>query len=208
MSVEQMGMMASLKNSEIINLSLSTNHEKIISDSLQCAKDTILDWLREIAKHGEYDHAQILLQSAQEVDNILKQIKELNKVPAPPIKIEPPSPTPSLPYYYVDQQSDKLIKVGASRDTGTYQHGVTHEHFDLIVRCLKNISQAGVRQFETQRLINQCAIPHHEPLIVLNTLKRCNLLSNPSRGQWKFVDPGSFPIAVQGVWSKLKRARV
>lgn len=209
MTFEPVGIARTPQHETGMNLDPSKVHEKQITESLQCAKDSILSLLSTIAREGKYDDSHILLESAQEVERIITRIQDLKRVCEPPvIRITPPSKSQSLPYYYVDKDADKLIKVGKSRDVGTYEHPVPHEHFDSVIHRLIKMAQAGIRQFETQRLVDQCPMPKHQPLIILNVLERCNLVTSPSRGQWRFVNPDRFSSAVEGLWTRLQGHRL
>lgn len=144
----------------------------------------------------DWDRAKALLDGARQIDGILSLLSGQRAV-------EPPPDDPrKLPYYYVEH--DKLVKVGRSRDGGTYEHRVTREHFDLIVARLVELAKQG-RGFETRRLVEQCDVPAHEPLIMVNLLGEQGLLEGLRRGRWAFPKPEGFADAARGIWSKLPR---
>ena len=105
-----------------------------------------------------------------------------------------------LPYYFTE--SNKLVKVGPSRDGSTYQHRVTRQHFDEMINRLAEIA-AKDRQFETPDLSNAVNIPKHEPLIVLDLLEQRKLLINVRRGRWVFANAETFGDDAQRVWGNL-----
>lgn len=148
---------------------------------------------------GEWDRAQSLLQWARELDVMIRGLRQNG---ATPTKNVPPGSPRTLPYHYIE--ADKLVKVGPSREGGSYEHRVTRKHFDLVVEALAEMARKSAT-FETPDLVNQCAIPKHEPLIVCAVLEERQLLSNVRRGRWAFVNPASFASDVQRVWSSLPR---
>ena len=144
----------------------------------------------------DWDKAKALLDGARQIDGILSLLSGQRMAEAHPDRRK-------LPYYYVEH--DKLVKVGRSPTAGTYEHRVTREHFDLIVARLTDLAKQG-RTFETRRqLVDQCDVPAHEPLIVVNMLGEQGLLEGLRRGQWAFPNPEGFADAARGIWSKLPR---
>jgi hypothetical protein len=173
-------------------------------ECLEEAKRLMVGLSGQSAVSGQdWDKAQCLLQWARDVDAILQGLRR-NK--SEPLKIPQTPSGPSipakLPYYCI--QDDRLVKVGASREGGTYEHRVTRKNFDLVVRQLCEMA-AQSRTFETQRLVDRCDIPKHEPLIVVNVLAESSLLLGRRRGRWAFADTTKFPSDVQTVWSELPR---
>ena len=143
----------------------------------------------------DWDKAQRLLEGARQVDAILHVLTREATLP--------PKGTlhdRKLPYYYVAY--DKLVKVGRRRDGGTYKHRVTREHYDLITSRLCEIAKAGAT-FETQRLVDRCDVPKHEPPLVVHMLSQQGLLANIRRGRWSFTDQATFPKTVKTVWDHL-----
>lgn len=145
----------------------------------------------------DWDKAKALLEGARQIDGILALVSG-QSAPEPPTEAD----RRKLPYYYVER--DRLVKVGRSRDGSTYEHRVTREHYDLIVSRLKELAKQG-RTFETRRLVEQCDVPAHEPLIVVNVLSEQTLLEGLRRGRWSFRSPNGFAEAVSGVWSKMPK---
>jgi hypothetical protein len=145
----------------------------------------------------DWDKAKALLDGARQIDGILSLLSG-QRVAEPPPSIDPRK----LPYYYVEY--DRLVKVGRSREGGTYEHRVTREHYDLIVAQLVELAKQS-HTFETQRLLDRCDIPAHEPRIVAKVLDKHGLLDNPRRGQWVFSNREGLADAARGIWSKLPR---
>lgn len=152
---------------------------------------------------GEWDRAQSLLQWARELDGMILGLKQNG---SSTYKAAAPAPRPArpskLPYYFVED--DKLVKVGPSRDGGTYEHRVVRKNFDLITQRLMEMSRTGT-SFETPDLVNRCDIPKHEPLIVLAVMEEQGLLLNVRRGRWSFSNAASFASDVLRVWTSLPR---
>jgi len=145
----------------------------------------------------DWDKAKALLDGARQIDGILALLSGQRAAEAP-ASID----QRKLPYCCVEH--DKLVKVGRSRSGGTYKHRVTREHFDLIVARLVGLAKGG-RTFETRRLVDQCDVPAHEPLIVVNLLGEHGLLQGLRRGRWSFPNTEGFADAARGIWNKLPR---
>ena len=145
----------------------------------------------------DWDKAKALLDGARQIDGILALLSGRRAAEAPA-----PAGRGKLPYYCVEY--DKLVKVGRSRDGGTYEHRVTRKHYDLILARLGDFSKHDPT-FETRRLVEQCKVPAHEPLIVVNLLGEKGLLEGLRRGRWSFPDASGFADAVRAVWGNLPR---
>lgn len=156
---------------------------------------------RSAGTERDWDKAKALLDGARQIDGILA-ILAGRQAPEPPRVRPSVDDRRKLPYYYVEH--DKLVKVGRSREGGTYEHRVTREHFDLMVGTLAEMAKQG-RAFETRRLVEKCDVPAHEPLIVVNMLAEQGLLDRLRRGRWAFTNADGFAVAVRGVWDKLPR---
>ncbi len=76
--------------------------------------------------------------------------------------------------------------------------------FELVLDQLR-IMATSTSEFETQRLVDQCDIPKHEPGIVVAVLAKYGLLHRIRRGRWRFDDPASFGERAAGVWQRLPR---
>ena len=157
---------------------------------------------RSAGTERDWDKAKALLDGARQIDGILAILAGRQAPDAQPAGRPSVPDRRKLPYYYVEH--DKLVKVGRSRDGGTYEHRVTREHFDLIVGRLAEMAKQG-RAFETRRLVEKCDVPAHEPLIVVNMLGEQGLLDGLRRGRWAFLNADGFAVAVRGVWDKLPR---
>ena len=150
----------------------------------------------------QWDRAQSLLQWAQQVDGIISGITRTGPLPTPRATpaLTTHTSTPRPPYYYIYQ--GKLVKVGPSRDGGTYEHRVLQEHWNLVLSQLAQMARTS-RTFETPDLVNRCDIPKHEPLIVLAVLEEHRLLQNTRRGRWSFANATTFAEAAARVWSSI-----
>ena len=150
----------------------------------------------------DWDKAKALLDGARQIDGILEILAGRQAPEVRPSSAVGNAARRKLPYYYVEY--DKLVKVGRSRDGGTYEHRVTREHYDRIVEKLRKLAEQE-HAFETRRLVEICDVPAHEPLIVVNMLAEQGLLDGVRRGRWAFLDVDEFASAVGLVWDKLPR---
>jgi hypothetical protein len=144
---------------------------------------------------GDWDKAKALLDGARQIDGILEILVGRQTSIANTARS-----TMKLPYYYVER--DKLVKTGRSRAGGTYEHRVIKEHYDLIVGRLIELEKRG-GTFDTRKLVEQCDVPAHEPLIVVNVLNEQGLLGGLRRGRWEFTN--RFAEVIHEVWGKLPR---
>jgi hypothetical protein len=176
---------------------MADGNEARLGDLLRQAQTMMVELSGRCAgAQRDWDKAKALLDGARQIDNILRLLTGQGPMPPPVV----PPVGRKLPYYYIEY--DKLVKVGRSRDGGTYEHRVTQDHFDLIVTRLGEMARQG-RTFETRRLVERCDVPAHEPLLVVNLLGEQGLLESMRRGQWAFRDAQGFGDAVRGVWSKV-----
>ncbi len=154
---------------------------------------------RHATAERDWDRAQSLLQGARQIDAILQG---LGNDPKGPI-MAPEGPGRELPYYYV--QYDKLVKVGRSRDGGTYEQRVTRADYDVVLDRLRKLADKGP-EFETQSLVDQCPIPKHEPGIVVNALHKLGLIESVRRGRWAFADAPQFHTTAGDAWRRVPRS--
>lgn len=179
---------------------MQDGNEKRLADLLEQAQALMVDLSGHCAgADRDWDKAQRLLDGARQVDAILATLRG----EAAPAKSGGSIRPRKLPYYYVED--NRLVKVGQSRDRGTYEHRVTREHYDVIQSRLCQMADDS-SVFETQRLVDRCDVPRHEPLIVVNMLAEQRLLVNVRRGHWSFADKDAFRSEVARVWSGLPRA--
>ena len=152
---------------------------------------------RSAGADRDWDKAKALLDGARQIDALLAMLAGQPAAQAPASIAGQ-----KLPYYYTER--DKLVKVGRSREDGTYEHRVIRDHYEHIVGQLCELATQGPA-FETRRLVSRCHVPAHEPLIVVNLLGQHRLLDGLRRGRWSFVDAAGFKAAVGGIWDKLPR---
>ena len=175
--------------------------------TLEKAKGQMMQSIQTAGQAGQWDRAQWMIQKAKDLDDMINGLRQngnghasLRPVPGP---IQTPKPKyDKLPYYFTE--TNKLVKVGPSRDGSTYQHRVTREHFDVMLNRLAEIA-AKDKQFETPDLSEAIDIPKHEPLIMLDLLEQRKLLINVRRGRWVFINAETFREEAQKVWGDLPR---
>jgi len=184
-------------------------HTTRLVDSLTASKQELVDRSNRLAADSLWDEAQTAIEWAKQLDGMIAALSNGNGVPAhmPTIRREQPTsktrrPHRNLPYYYVE--GDRLVKVGPSRDGGTYEHRVTRKNFDLVLARLRDMA-GETTEFETQRLVDRCDVPGHEPLIVVAVLEQHGLLIRLRRGRWQFADPAGFARASDAAWQKIPR---
>jgi len=184
-------------------------HATRLVDSLAASKQELVNRSNQLAADSRWDEAQTAIEWAKQIDGMIAALSNGNGIPAhqPSIRRESPTPTArrthrDLPYYYVE--GDRLVKVGPSRDGGTYEHRVTRKNFALVLARLRDMA-GETTEFETQRLVDRCDIPGHEPLIVVAVLEKHGLLIKLRRGRWQFADPTGFARASDAAWQKLPR---
>lgn len=173
-------------------------NENEIIDHLSQTRNLMVKISNQYAiSEKDWDRAQTYLNCARQVDSILQsldskvetRITENNRIS-----------TRKLPYYFIEY--DKLVKVGQSRDGGTYEHRVPKKHYDLITDRLCNIAKES-RSFQTKQLQDSCDIPSHEPLIVLKLLNHKGGIGNPRRGQWSFLEKNNLANTMNEIWNQL-----
>ena len=169
---------------------------------LQKAKKRLVELAAEFGSRSEWEEAHEHLNGASRIDQLLSDAPSTNGAVS---SVERRSHSfTKLPYFYID--GDKLVKVGKSRDGGTYEHRVTRQNYELIIDALKKYARSS-EQFETQSLVDRCPIPKHEPGIVARVLEEEGLLVQVRRGTWQFEDRWSFDTKVQAVWQRVQRHR-
>lgn len=175
--------------------------------TLEKAKGQMMDSIQHAGQTGQWDRAQWMIQKAKDLDEMISGLRQNGSGHAPlrpttaPMQTTPPQYA-KLPHYFTE--TNKLVKVGPSRDGTTYQHRVTRDHFDAMINKLADIA-AKAKQFETPDLTDALDIPKHEPLIVLALLEELKLLINVRRGRWVFANAETFRSESQKVWANLPR---
>jgi len=174
---------------------------------LEKAKGQMMESIQTAGQAGRWDRAQWMMEKAKSLDEMIHELRQNGSGHAPlraaPARATAPQPKyDKLPYYFTE--SNRLVKIGPSRDGSTYQHRVTRDHFDAMIDKLADIA-AKAKTFESPDLINPLDIPKHEPLIILALLEEQKLLINVRRGRWVFTNAEAFRQEAQNVWSKLPR---
>ncbi len=172
--------------------------EERLANLLGQAQVLMVELSRQYAVAGQFDRAQRPLEWARQVDGIRNDLNTGGERQASGAHPE----ARRLPYYYT--KHEKLVKLGSRRDGGTYYHRVTREHYDLITSRLRDMARMAA-EFETQRLVDGCDVPKHEPLLVVNMLSQQGLLDSARRGRWRFIDREKFSATVEEVWRRLPR---
>jgi len=179
------------------------------------AKVALREEIQRSTLEGEWMRTQKLAQYAGELDKIIgglsfgnnetnrngglrQQIEQRELEHSRPIAHN----AHPLPYHFVSGNS--LSKIGPSRDGSTYQHNVVRSHYDQIVATLVELAKSR-GEFETHDLASRCAVPGHEPLIVLAVFEQAGLLTKYRRGRYAFVDRKMFEQSAGTVWDKLPR---
>lgn len=180
------------------------NSEHDVAELLKQVKDRMVTLsTRYAGEEGNWDKAQFLMESARQVDEIRHRLSNGRTPSAPRQTCQPPKrPRSELPYYYVE--GDRLAKDGPSRDGSTYTHRVTRANYEQILAALKEIAESH-STFETQRLVDRCNVPKHEPLLVVDMLRKQGALEKLRRGRWQFVDAKNFEYQADNAWSRLPR---
>lgn len=177
-----------------------SDHQAI--DLLQKAKNRLVKLAADYGAQSNWEEAHEHLNGAKQIDELLAGGSNGNGVMHMPRREPQPRRFTTLPHFYVE--GDKLVKVGQSRDGGTYEHRVTKESYEIIINALKAFAKSGER-FETQSLVDRCPIPKHEPGIVARVLEEHGLLTQLRRGTWQFDDRWSFDAKVDGLWPRIRR---
>ena len=184
---------------------MADGNEARLAELLRQAQMMMVELLGRCAgTQRDWDRAKVLLDGAKQIDGILELLSGHGAIKTGQKGSVSTGPR-KLPYYYVEY--GKLVKVGRSRDGGTFEHRVTREHYDLIMVRLTELAKQG-RAFETRQLVDllyERGVPRHEPLVVLNMLDEQRLLKRLRRGHWAFPSPDEFADTVRGVWGKLPR---
>lgn len=179
-------------------------------DSLAASKQALVDRSSQLTSESRWDEAKRAIEWAKQIDGMIAALSNGNGLIHQPAVRRTATDTQStrarrdLPYYYVEDEGDRLVKVGPSRDGGTYEHRVVRKNFELVLSRLRDMAGHTV-EFETQRLVDRCDIPGHEPLIVVAVLEKHGLLIRLRRGRWQFADPAGFGRAADAVWQQLSR---
>src|SRR5436190_11447513 len=99
--------------------------------TLEKAKGHMMESIQHAGQAGQWDRAQWMIQKAKDLDEMINGLRQNGTGHAPlrpssaPVQTTPPKYA-KLPYYFTE--SNKLVKVGPSRDGSTYQHRVTRQH--------------------------------------------------------------------------------
>lgn len=177
-----------------------------LAGALDRIKNLFVVYSGQRAEERDWDEARISIEAAKQIDQISASLNSGNgnarNYTKTPIFRKSRTEYSELPYYYVEH--GKLIKVGRSRNGGTYIHRVTEINFVLMMDHLCDMSREST-EFPTHKLIDRCSIPNHEPLIMVDLLRKHGLLVKVSRGYWRFTNPDSFPRDAKELWSKLPR---
>lgn len=171
-------------------------------DLLQKAKNRLVKLAADYGAQSDWEQAHAHLNGAKQIDELLAGGSNGNSVMHTPRGKPQSRRFTTLPYFYVE--GDKLVKVGQSRDGGTYEHRVTKENYEIIINALKAIAKSAER-FETQSLVDRCPIPKHEPGLVARVLEEHGLLNQVRRGTWQFEDRWSFDNKVDDLWQRIRR---
>ena len=186
---------------------MSTPTPSRLMNSLATTKNELVSHSNELAASSRWDEAQTAIGWAKQIDGMIAALTDGNggapyQAPPEPAPQPPTRSREDLPYFYVE--GDKLVKVGPSRDGGTYEHRMSHKNFDLVLGQLREMARDTV-EFETPKLVSRCNIPNHEPLIVLAVLEKQGLVVKIRRGRWQFADAANFPRKADSVWQQLPR---
>jgi hypothetical protein len=176
-------------------------------DSLNAAKGKLVEFSSLAAETDNWAEAQTAIEWAKKLDAMVTALSgkdvigSLGSETLRPVARQNSVDGQSFPRFYVED--NRLVKIGAKRDKeGTYEHRVTHANYDLVVQQLCKIAGFS-NEFETQKLIDHCDIPKHEPGIVLAVLEKQGLLANVRRGKWEFLAAASFSAQVQDIWDRI-----
>jgi len=171
---------------------------------LSDAKIEMINRSAQSGTEGDWDGANRWMRWAQQIDAIITGL-DGNNSSAREQYTAATQPAPSnrkLPYYYVE--GDRLVKVGPSRDGGSYEHRVLHDHYEMVVNAVATFTRTRTN-FETNDITSRCDIPGHEPLIVLAVLEQEGLINGIRRGRWSVVNSASIVEESKRVWQKLPR---
>lgn len=178
---------------------MSDNREKHLPELLEEGQRLIGEIAKDRVAERQWDKAKVLLDAARQIENVIRLVT--GTVPSQ-TALDTPNGR-KLPYHYVER--DRLVWVGRSREGGTYKHNVVREHYDAIASRLCEIAKTH-SEFETRdELVDKCAVPRHEPTIIVKVLGDLGLLRRIRRGRWGFTDAGAFPEAAAKAWDRLPR---
>jgi hypothetical protein len=176
-----------------------------LAPALEKAKAEMMKSSQIAMAAGQWERAEWAVQSAKSLDSMLTVALNGSSGAAAlalvsTTSIKPKSRPAKLPHFYTE--ADKLVKVGASRDGGTYEHRVIRAHYDLMIDKLVEVAGRD-KSFETPDLIKKCDVPKHEPLIIVAMLESRGLLIKFRRGRWVFKSADTFATDVQKIWVAL-----
>ena len=182
------------------------NRIESIATILGEAKKQMIETSSLLAQSGgDWDAAQRLLARAREIDAIRSDLD--NMIRSGPILFNMPRDREplhaNLPYYQIED--DRLVKVGKSRNGGTYKHRVPKEHYDIIVAKLVDFARSGRPYFLTQDLIDRHDMPNHEPNLVINLLEEKAVVRRVTRGRYAFSHREAIQEQAETIWRELPR---
>src|SRR4051812_17208530 len=99
--------------------------------TLEKAKGQMMDSIQAAGQAGQWDRAQWMVQKAKDLDEMIVGLRQNGHTPLrpAPAPVPPAKPKPAkLPHFYI-HGNNKLAKIAASRDGGTYEHRIMREHY-------------------------------------------------------------------------------
>jgi hypothetical protein len=180
---------------------MSTNDKELdmVVKLLGQAKTEVLELSRRKALAGEFRPAQRLLEAAETIHGLVESLSVAGfDAPSNPGATEA---VHTYPRFEVD--GDSLVKIAQQRGgQGVYRHSVPHKHFDVIMRLLGDMAEAGA-DFDARDVVRQSNQPDYYTYIVLAALKKLGLVETPKKGVHRFTERARFKTQAASVWQRL-----